>query len=150
MEQRLAQRLENSFGITSLAFAPDGRLFIGLDSPSTGEIDPNILFDAFHPSRSVVVYNTASSDQFYTPILEESPRHGAVFYQAAPSTSAAPVKWAASPDGGSYEALAGGFAVNGRLFHANNGIAISNGWVYVSAGGVRDGYSDGIINPGIR
>ncbi|MEZ4834865.1 MAG: hypothetical protein R2873_23250 [Caldilineaceae bacterium] len=68
------------FGITSLAFAPDGRLFIGLDSPSTGEIDPNILFDAFHPSRSVVVYNTASSDQFYTPILEESPRVTGLVY----------------------------------------------------------------------
>src|SRR5690606_15854216 len=66
VEQRLQQRLERNFGITSLAFAPDGRLFMGLDSPSTGDGDPNILFDAFHPSRSVVVYNTAAADQFYT------------------------------------------------------------------------------------
>ncbi|RME65423.1 MAG: hypothetical protein D6790_01860 [Caldilineae bacterium] len=51
-------------------------------------------------------------------------------------------------DGGSYEPLAVGFAVNGRLFHANNGIALVDGWLYVSAGGVRDGYSDGLIAPG--
>ena len=39
--------------------------------------------------------------------------------------------------------LAGGFSVSSQLFHANNGILVDNGWLYVSAGGVRDGYSDG-------
>jgi glucose/arabinose dehydrogenase len=48
-------------------------------------------------------------------------------------------------DGGAYEPLAGGFAVNSQLFHANNGIAILDGWLYVTAGGVIDGYSDGPI-----
>ncbi len=148
VEQRLAQKLENNHGITSLAFAPDGRLFIGLDAPSTGEADPNILFDAFHPSRSIVVYNTASNDEFYSPILEESGRvtgmtyaNGAVYLNRAGEVGRI-------VDGGTYEPLAAGFAVNGRLFHANNGIAVVNGWLYVSAGGVRDGFSDGIINPG--
>lgn len=148
VEQRLAQRLENSHGITSLAFAPDGRLFIGLDAPSTGEADPNILFDAFHPSRSVVVYNTASSDQFYTPILEESGRITGLAYAGGAVYLNRAGEVGRIVDGGSYERLAAGFPVNGRLFHANNGIAVSNGWLYVSAGGVRDGFSDGIINPG--
>jgi glucose/arabinose dehydrogenase len=49
------------------------------------------------------------------------------------------------PDGGAYETLAGGFAVSSQLFHANNGIVVNNGWVYVSAGGVRDGYVEGPI-----
>ncbi|MGB5049819.1 MAG: c-type cytochrome domain-containing protein, partial [Caldilineaceae bacterium] len=57
IEQRLQAKLENNRGITSLAFAPDGRLFMGLDSPTTGPQDPNILFDAFHPSRSIGVYD---------------------------------------------------------------------------------------------
>ncbi|MDE0140602.1 MAG: hypothetical protein OXN19_03940, partial [Caldilineaceae bacterium] len=51
-------------------------------------------------------------------------------------------------DGGGYEPLAGGFAVSGKDFHANNGLVISDGWLYISAGGVRDGYADGIIVPG--
>jgi hypothetical protein len=148
VEQRLQQKLEKTSGITSLAFAPDGRLFIGLDSPSTGDSDPNILFDAFHPSRSVVVYNTASADEFYTPILQESSRvTGLVWYNGAVYLNRAG-EVGRIVDGGTYERLASGFAVNGRLFHANNGIAVVNGWLYVSAGGVRDGYSDGIINPG--
>lgn len=148
VEQRLADKLENTFGITSLSFAPDGRLFMGLDSPSTGEADPNILFDAFHPSRSVVVYNTASSDEFFTPILEESGRVTGLSYSGGAVYVSRAGEVGRIVDGGSYERLAAGFAVNGRLFHANNGIVVSNGWVYVSAGGVRDGYSDGIINPG--
>jgi hypothetical protein len=49
------------------------------------------------------------------------------------------------PDGGSYEPLAGGFAVASQLFHANNGIVIEDGWVYISAGGVIDGWVEGPI-----
>jgi hypothetical protein len=49
------------------------------------------------------------------------------------------------PDGGSYETLAGGFKVQSQLFHANNGIEVDGGWVYVSAGGMRDGYVEGPI-----
>jgi hypothetical protein len=148
VEQRLQQKLEKTHGITSLAFAPDGRLFIGLDSPSTGEVDPNILFDAFHPSRSIGVYNTTSGDDFYHTVLSESSRvtglvwHGGWLYVSRAG------EVGRIPDGGGYERLANGFAVNGRLFHANNGIAVADGWLYISAGGVRDGYSDGIIAPG--
>jgi hypothetical protein len=148
VEPRLQEKLDRNYGITSLAFAPDGRLFIALDSPSTGDGDPNILFDAYHPSRSIVVYNSTGGDEFFNPILGESGRitgltwHGGALYISRAG------EVGRIPDGGGYERLASGFAVNGRLFHANNGIAVSGGWLYVSAGGVLDGYSDGIINPG--
>jgi len=134
----------NERGITALAFAPDGRLFIALDTSLDGQPDPNILYDAFHPSRSIAIYDPVSR---YTPqeILRESSRitgmaysNGALFLNRAGELG-----WI--PDGGSYKPLAGGFAVNSQLFHANNGIAIVNGYVYVSAGGVRDGYSEGPI-----
>ena len=49
------------------------------------------------------------------------------------------------PDNGVYAPLAGGFAVQSQLFHANNGLAVLDGWLYVSTGGIRDGYSDGLI-----
>ncbi|MBX2999353.1 MAG: hypothetical protein KF893_12635 [Caldilineaceae bacterium] len=147
VEPRLQSKLERTYGITSLAFAPDGRLFIALDSPSTGDGDPNILFDAFHPSRSIVVYNSNSGDDFFEQILGESGRiTGLTWYNGSLYISRAG-EVGRILDGGSYERLASGFAVNGRLFHANNGIAVSGGWLYVSAGGVLDGYSDGIINP---
>lgn len=146
VEQRLPS-LQDSRGITSLAFAPDGRLFIGLDDLSTGAPDPNIFFDAFHPSRSIAVYDSIGGGNSYGEILTESSRitdmtwHGGSLYLNRAG------EVGRIPDGGSYQRLAGGFAVNGRLFHANNGIAIVDGWLYVSAGGMRDGYSDGIINP---
>lgn len=135
---------QNDRGITALAFAPDGRLFVALDSNLEGETDPNILYDAHHPSRSIVVYDPSTR---YTPnmIMDESSRitgmayaNGALFLNRAGE-----VGWI--QDGGQYRTLAGGFAVNSQLFHANNGIAITNGYLYVSAGGVRDGYSDGPI-----
>ncbi len=141
VDQHLAQ---NERGITALAFAPDGRLFMALDTRIDGQPDTNILYDAFHPSRSIAIYDPNSR---YTPqeILVESTRitglayaNGAIFVSRAGE-----VGWL--PDGGSYRPLAGGFAVNSQLFHANNGIVISGGYVYVSAGGVRDGYSDGPI-----
>ncbi len=146
VEQRLPQ-LQDQRGITALAFADDGRLFLGLDSPTTGEPDPLILFDAFHPSRSILVYD-AVGDSGSNEILSESSRvtgmdhaNGVLYLNRAGEVGRI-------PDGGSYQTLAGGFAVQGRLFHANNGLVVLNGWLYVSAGGVRDGYSDGIVNPG--
>lgn len=146
VEQRMPQ-LQDQRGITSLAFAPDGRLFVGLDSPTTGTPDPLVLFDAYHPSRSIEVYD-AVGDGGSDQILAESSRvtgmaysNGALYLNRAGEVGRI-------VDGGGYEKLAGGFAVAGRLFHANNGLVILNGWLYVSAGGVRDGYSDGIVNPG--
>ncbi|RME60643.1 MAG: hypothetical protein D6790_08945, partial [Caldilineae bacterium] len=72
IEQRLQDKLENQRGITSMAFAPDGRLFLGLDAPTVGEQDPNILFDAYHPSRSIAVYDTINGGMY--EILTESSR----------------------------------------------------------------------------
>ena len=135
---------DNQRGITSMTFAPDGRLFLALDTSLDGQPDPNILYDAYHPSRSIAIYDPASR---YTPqeIMRESSRitgmaysNGALFLNRAGE-----VGWI--PDGGTYKPLAGGFAVNSQLFHANDGMAIVNGYLYVSAGGVRDGYSDGPI-----
>ena len=48
-EQVLALELQDRHSITALTFAPDGRLFIALDIPSTGDFDPNIQFDPYHP-----------------------------------------------------------------------------------------------------
>ncbi len=106
-----------------------------------------MLFDAYHPSRSIEVYD-AVGNSGSNQILAESSRvtgmaysNGALYLNRAGEVGRI-------VDGGGYEKLAGGFAVQGRLFHANNGLVILNGWLYVSAGGVRDGYSDGIVNPG--
>lgn len=146
VEQRLPQ-LQDQRGITAMTFAPDGRLFLGLDSPTTGSPDPLILFDAFHPSRSVLVYD-AVGDSGSNEILAESSRVTGMAYANGVLYLNRAGEVGRIPDGGAYQTLAGGFAVQGRLFHANNGLVILNGWLYVSAGGVRDGYSDGIINPG--
>ncbi|MCB0109191.1 MAG: hypothetical protein KDE53_24880, partial [Caldilineaceae bacterium] len=135
---------QNERAVTSLAFAPDGRLFIALDSRLDGPQDTNILYDAYHPSRSIVVYDPSTR---FTPneIMNESSRITGMAYAdgALFLNRAGEMGWI--PDGGSYRTLAGGFAVNSQLFHANNGIAITNGYIYISAGGVRDGYSDGPI-----
>lgn len=135
---------DNTRGITSLAFAPDGRLFIGFDSNIVGESDPMILFDAYHPSRAIAVMDSAT-DSGLAELLVESSRvtglawsNGMLFVSRAGEVGVI-------PDGGAYTPLAGGFAVTSRLFHANNGIVVAGGWVYVSAGGVIDGYSDGPI-----
>lgn len=146
VEQRLQPKLENNRGITSLAFAPDGRLFMGLDSPTTGTQDPNILFDAFHPSRSIGVY--LSGEDNFGEILTESGRITGMVWQNGSLYLNRAGEVGRIVDGGQYQRLAAGFSVDGRLFHANNGIAIVNGWLYVSAGGVRDGYSDGLIAVG--
>ncbi|MBX3014344.1 MAG: hypothetical protein KF832_22670 [Caldilineaceae bacterium] len=135
---------DNQRGITALAFAPDGRLFLAFDTSLDGQPDPNILYDAHHPSRAIAIYDPGSR---YTPqeIMRESSRITGMVYSngALFLNRAGEVGWI--PDGGSYRPLAGGFAVNSQLFHANNGIAVVNGYLYVSAGGVRDGYSDGPI-----
>ena len=144
-EQFLAPELQGQ-SITALTFAPDGRLFIALDVPATGDFDPNTQFDPYSAVRSIVIWHSVSKDSYYE-ILRDSSRvtgmawHGGALYL----NRAGEVGRIA--DGGGYELLAHGFAVAGHLYHANNGLVISDGWVYISAGGVRDGYSDGIIVP---
>ena len=39
-EQFLAEKLQDKHGITALTFAPDGRLFIALDHPASGNSLP--------------------------------------------------------------------------------------------------------------
>jgi hypothetical protein len=141
VEQRLPQ---NERGITALAFAPDGRLFMALDQSLTDEPDPLILYDAYHPSRSVAIYDPAADTRPVEIFVESTRITGMVYHNGALYLNrAGEVGWI--PEGGKYQPLAGGFAVNSQLFHANNGLAILDGWLYVSAGGVIDGYSDGPI-----
>ncbi|MCB0045217.1 MAG: PQQ-dependent sugar dehydrogenase [Caldilineaceae bacterium] len=141
IERRLAK---NTRSITAITFAPDGRMFLALDSPPTGEADPLVLYDAHHPSRSVAVYDYEADANFREILMESTRITGLDWYNGALYLSRAG-EVGVIPDGGSYQALAGGFAVNSQLFHANNGIVIANGYVYVSAGGVIDGWSDGPI-----
>jgi len=135
----------NQRGITAIAFAPDGRMFLALDSSLAGDVDPLILYDAYHPSRSVATYDWVNNSSRFDEIMVESSRitgmdyaDGAVYLSRAGEVGRI-------PDGGKYEKLADGFAVNSQLFHANNGIVISDGWIYVSSGGMRDGYVEGPI-----
>lgn len=142
LEQRLP---ENTRGITAIAFAPDGRMFLALDSSLAGDVDPLILYDAYHPSRSVAVYDWVNNSTKYDEIMVESSRITGLDYADGALYLSRAGEVGRIPDGGGYEKLADGFAVESRLFHANNGIVVSNGWVYVSAGGVRDGYVEGPI-----
>ena len=135
---------DNDRGITALSFAPDGTLYMALDSKITGEVDPLILNDAFHPSRSIAVYDPVSGNR-PTLILDESPRVTGLDYDNGILWVSRAGEVGMIPDGGKYEPLAGGFAVDSQLYHANNGIVSSGGYVYVSAGGVRDGYYEGPI-----
>ena len=141
VEQRLP---DNDRSITAITFAPDGRMFLALDSSPAVDVDPLVLYDAFHPSRSIAVYDYAN-DTRLQEIFNESPRITGLDYAngALYVTRSGEVGYI--PDGGEYEPLAGGFAVQSQLFHANNGIVVHNGYVYVSAGGIIDGYSDGPI-----
>jgi hypothetical protein len=144
VEPRLT-RLQDERAINDIAFAPDGRMFLALDSPPTGQnVDPLVLLDAFHPSRSIAVYDSVNDSGFGEIFVESSRITGLDYYDGALYVSRAG-EVGRIPDGGEYQTLAGGFAVNSQLFHANNGIVVSDGWVYVSAGGVRDGWSDGPI-----
>lgn len=139
IERRLPQ---NERSITALAFAPDGRLYLALDTPPLAEADPLILYDAYHPSRSIAVYDSVN-DSGFQEIFQESPRITGLDYENGSLYVSRSGEVGHIPDGGEYRPLAGGFAVNSQLFHANNGIEVSDGWVYVSSGGIRDGYSDG-------
>ncbi|MCB0188046.1 MAG: hypothetical protein KDE31_27450, partial [Caldilineaceae bacterium] len=125
---------QNNRGITALAFAPDGRLFVALDARLDEQPDINVLYDAYHPSRSIVVYDPSTR---FSPneIMSESSRITGMTYAngALCLNRAGEVGWI--QDGGQYRTLAGGFAVNSQLFHANNGIVVNNGYLYVSAGG---------------
>ena len=143
-EQFLAEKLQDKHSITALTFAPDGRLFIALDHPATGNFDPNILYDPYHASRSLVIWHSVSRDSYYE-ILRESSRVTGMAWHAGALYLNRAGEVGRIVDGGGYEPLAGGFAVSGKDFHANNGLVISDGWLYISAGGVRDGYADGII-----
>ncbi len=141
IERRLA---DNNRGITAIAFAPDGRMFLALDSDLAHEVDPLILYDAFHPSRSVAVYDYIN-DMTPVEIMVESSRITGLDYADGALYLSRAGEVGRIPDGGGYETLAGGFKVQSQLFHANNGIEVDGGWVYVSAGGMRDGYVEGPI-----
>ena len=143
-EQILAVELQDRHSITALTFAPDGRLFIALDTPATGDFDPDIQFDPFRASRSIVIWHSVSKDSYYEILRDSSRITGMAWHEDALYLNRAG-EVGRITDGGVYEPLAGGFAVAGHLYHANNGLVISDGWLYISAGGVRDGYSDGII-----
>lgn len=142
VEQRLP---DNTRAITAIAFAPDGRMFLALDSNLARDVDPMILYDAYHPSRSVAIYDWINNRSRYEEIFTESSRITGLDYHGGALYISRAGEIGRIPDGGGYEKLADGFAVNSQLFHANNGIVISNGWVYVSAGAMRDGYVDGPI-----
>lgn len=142
VERRLP---DNSRGITAIAFAPDGRMFLALDSSLAGEVDPLILYDAYHPSRSVATYDWVNNSSRYEEIFMESSRITGLDYDGGALYVSRAGEVGRIPDGGGYEKLADGFAVESQLFHANNGLVISNGWLYISAGGVRDGFVEGPI-----
>jgi len=103
-----------------------------------------VLYDAYHPSRSIAVYNTVSDSGFGEIVTESTRVTGLDYYNGSLYVSRAG-EVGYIPDGGQYQTLAGGFAVDGRLFHANNGLTILNGWLYISAGGLMDGWTDGPI-----
>ncbi len=135
---------DNNRGITAISFAPDGRMFIALDSDLAKDVDPLILYDAYHPSRSIAVYDYVN-DTRPAEILRESSRVTGLDYADGSLYVSRAGEVGRIPDGGAYETLAGGFSVSSQLFHANNGVVVDNGWLYVSAGGVRDGYVEGPI-----
>ncbi|MFN3983380.1 MAG: hypothetical protein ACK4SA_23645, partial [Caldilinea sp.] len=56
---------DNTRGITAIAFAPDGRMFLALDSNLARDVDPLILYDAYHPSRSVAIYDWVNNSSRY-------------------------------------------------------------------------------------
>ena len=135
----------NARGITAITFAEDGRMFLALDSNLASEVDPLILLDAHHPSRSVALYSWRETRSRYEEILVESSRITGLDYADGALYLSRAGEVGRIPDNDDYERLAAGFAVESQLFHANNGIVVNNGWLYLSAGGVRDGYVEGPI-----
>jgi hypothetical protein len=142
VERRLP---DNSRGITAITFAPDGRMFLALDSSLAGDVDPLILYDAYHPSRSIAIHDWVNNSSRYEEIFVESSRITGLDFDGGALYVSRAGEVGRIVDGGGYEKLADGFAVESQLFHANNGLVISNGWLYISAGGVRDGYVEGPI-----
>jgi len=141
IEQQLPK---HDLGVTALAFAPNGSLYMAEDAPLGEKTDQIQLYDAFHPSRSIAVY-TPGNDSSYTQLLKESTRITGLTYSNGALYISRAGEVGRIVDGGKYEKLASGFAVNSQLFHANDGIAIVNNWLYMSDGGVHDGYSDGPV-----
>ena len=139
VERRLP---DNQRGVTAIAFAPDGRMFLALDSNLATDIDPNVLYDAYHPSRSIAVYDYVNNSDEISEILQESPRITGLDYHDGALYVSRSGEVGRIADGGGYETLANGFAVESRLFHSNNGVVVNDGWIYMSNGGVRDGYVD--------
>ena len=117
---------DNHRGITAITFAPDGRMFLALDSDLAHDVDPLILYDAYHPSRSIAVYDWAN-DTKPAEIMSESSRITGLDYADGSLYVSRAGEVGRIPDGGSYETLANGFSVSSQLFHANNGIVINNG-----------------------
>lgn len=144
MEPRY-MKLQDNKSITAMAFAPDGRLFFAVDDMPTGrDVDPLILLDANHPSRYIGVIDSNTGGGYVEILRERGRITGLDYYNGALYVSLAG-EVGVIPDGQEYKTLAGGFAVASQYFHANNGIVVSDGWLYVSAGGIRDGWSDGPI-----
>lgn len=138
-------KLQDQKSITAMTFAPDGRLFMAIDDMPTGQnVDPLILLDANHPSRYIAVIDSTNGGG-YVEILREKGRITGLDYHNGALYVSLAGEVGVIPDGQEYKKLAGGFAVASQYFHANNGIVVSDGWVYVSTGGVRDGWSDGPI-----
>ncbi len=135
---------DNQRGVTAISFAPDGRMFLAFDSDLAHDVDPMILYDAYHPSRSIAVYDW-TNDTKPAEIMSESSRITGLDYADGSLYVSRAGEVGRIPDGGGYETLAGGFSVSSQLFHANDGVVVDNGWLYVSAGGVRDGYVEGPI-----
>lgn len=138
-------KLHEQKSITAMTFAPDGRLFMAIDDMPTGQnVDQLILLDAFHPSRSVAVIDSNTGGGFAEIVREKGRITGLDYFNGALYVSLAG-EVGVVPDGQEYKKLAGGFAVASQYFHANNAIVVSDGWVYVATGGIRDGWSDGPI-----
>lgn len=137
-ERRLA---DNTRSITAMSFAADGRLFLALDSYSIKNQDLSLLTAPYHPSRAVSVYDTLGRFIEYEILSNSSRITGLYFYNGVLYISRAG-EIGRIPDGGEYETLAEGFAVNGQIFHANNGIVIVDEWIYLATGGMYDGYVD--------
>ena len=81
-EQFLAPELQGH-SITALTFAPDGRLFIALDIPATGDFDPNIQFDPYSAVRSIVIWHSVSKDSYYEILRDSSRITGMAWHEGA-------------------------------------------------------------------
>lgn len=134
---------DNGRSITSMTFAPDGRLFLALDSPPTGEADPLVLYDAYHPSRAVAVYDPVSRNSMQEIFRRVAAHHRPRLCQRRRlpqplGRGGLDSRWRRE-----YQPLAGRLRRQQPAFPRQQRAGHLNGWLYISAGGVRDGYSDG-------